>query len=65
MVNVNLPYADIGYHAVWIMASSAIIWPIIPGIGLLYGGLANRKSSLALLWQSFMVHNFKTDPEDI
>jgi Amt family ammonium transporter len=47
------------------MASSAIIWPIIPGIGLLYGGLANRKSSLALLWQSFMVHNFKTDPEDI
>lgn len=29
--------------------------PEIPGIGLLYGGLARRKSSLALLFQSIMV----------
>lgn len=28
---------------------------IIPGIGLLYGGLARRKSALALLFQSLMV----------
>lgn len=31
------------------------MWLIIPGIGLLYGGLARRKSALALLFQSFMV----------
>jgi Amt family ammonium transporter len=28
---------------------------MIPGIGLLYGGLARRKSALSLLFQSFMV----------
>lgn len=32
-----------------------IVWLIIPGIGLLYGGLARRKSALALLFQSLMV----------
>jgi Amt family ammonium transporter len=31
------------------------VWLIIPGIGLLYGGLARRKSALALLFQSLMV----------
>lgn len=31
------------------------MWLIIPGIGLLYGGLARRKSSLSLLFQSLMV----------
>lgn len=36
-------------------ACTAVVWPIIPGIGLLYGGLARRKASLALLWQSFLV----------
>ena len=32
-----------------------IVWLIIPGIGLLYGGLARRKSALTLLFQSLMV----------
>jgi len=31
------------------------VWMIIPGIGLLYGGLSRRKSSLSLLFQSIMV----------
>ncbi|ORY59171.1 ammonium transporter AmtB-like domain-containing protein [Pseudomassariella vexata] len=32
-----------------------IVWLIIPGIGLLYGGMARRKSALSLLFQSMMV----------
>ncbi|KAA8914587.1 methylammonium permease 3 [Sphaerosporella brunnea] len=55
VVNVNAPFDATGYHMVWIMACTAVVWPIIPGIGLLYGGLARRKASLALLWQSFLV----------
>lgn len=73
LMDVNAIYQATGYHAVWIMACTAVVWPIIPGIGLLYGmlllirdnllqvlitqtgGLARRKASLALLWQSFMV----------
>ncbi|KAF8535267.1 ammonium transporter AmtB-like domain-containing protein [Trichophaea hybrida] len=55
LVDVNAIYQDTGYHMVWIMACTAVVWPIIPGIGLLYGGLARRKASLALLWQSFLI----------
>lgn len=33
---------------------------MIPGIGLLYGGLARRKSSLSLLFQSLMVASITT-----
>lgn len=32
-----------------------LVWLIIPGIGLMYGGLARRKSSLSMLFQSLMV----------
>jgi Amt family ammonium transporter len=31
------------------------VWLIIPGVGLLYGGLARRKSALSMLFQSLMV----------
>jgi len=37
------------------MFCAFIVWLIIPGIGLLYGGLARRKSALSLLFQSIMV----------
>jgi Amt family ammonium transporter len=39
----------------YIAFCSVVVWPIIPGIGFLYGGLSRRKSALALLFQSFMV----------
>ncbi|PUU79894.1 ammonium transporter MepA [Tuber borchii] len=54
-LDVNQPYQAVGYHAVWVMACTALVWPIIPGIGFLYGGLARRNASLGLLWQSFLV----------
>ncbi|KAF2143618.1 uncharacterized protein K452DRAFT_285653 [Aplosporella prunicola CBS 121167] len=54
-VNVNAVYTGLEFQYVWLMLCACIVWLIIPGIGLLYGGLARRKSSLALLFQSLMV----------
>lgn len=53
--DVNAQYASFEYHYVYLIFCAFIVWLIIPGIGLLYGGLARRKSSLSLLFQSLMV----------
>ncbi|KAG0643948.1 ammonium transporter AmtB-like domain-containing protein [Tuber brumale] len=37
------------------IACTVVVWPMIPGIGFLYGGLAGKHASLGLLWQSFLV----------
>ncbi|CAZ84357.1 unnamed protein product [Tuber melanosporum] len=37
------------------IACTVVVWPIIPGIGFLYAGLARKHASLGLLWQSFSV----------
>lgn len=54
-VDVNAVYTGLEFHYVWLMVCACLVFMIIPGIGLLYGGLARRKSSLSLLFQSFMV----------
>ncbi|KAJ5121227.1 uncharacterized protein N7515_009188 [Penicillium bovifimosum] len=54
-VNVNLQYAGVEWNYVYIILCSFIVFLIIPGLGLFYGGLTRRKSALALLFQSFMV----------
>lgn len=54
-MDVNAPFVGLEYHYTYIMFCGFIVWFIIPGIGLLYGGLARRKSALALLFQSLMV----------
>ena len=38
----------------WVLVSAVLVWIMVPGIGLLYSGLARRHSSTALLWQSFI-----------
>ncbi len=40
---------------VWLMTSTVLVWMIIPGIALLYGGLARRKAAVSLLFQGFAV----------
>jgi Amt family ammonium transporter len=55
VIDVNAQYAGYEFHYIWLMICACLVWLIIPGIGLLYGGLARRKSSLALLFQSLMV----------
>ncbi|KAF1990835.1 methylammonium permease 3 [Aulographum hederae CBS 113979] len=54
-VDVNLQYTGLEFHYIFLSFCAFIVWLIIPGIGLLYGGLARRKSSLALLFQSLLV----------
>jgi Amt family ammonium transporter len=54
-VDVNAQYAGLEYHAVYLSMCAYLVWMIIPGLGLLYGGLARRKSSLAMLYQAFGV----------
>jgi Amt family ammonium transporter len=54
-VDVNAQYLGFEYHYTYLIFCGFIVWLIIPGIGLLYGGLARRKSALALLFQSLMV----------
>jgi ammonium transporter, Amt family len=54
-IDVNAIYAGYEWNYVYLIFCGFIVWLIIPGIGLLYGGLARRKSALALLFQSFMV----------
>jgi Amt family ammonium transporter len=38
----------------WVLVATALIWIMIPGIGLFYAGMTKRKSALSLLWLSFM-----------
>jgi Amt family ammonium transporter len=54
-VDVNAQYSGVEFHYVYLVICAFLVWLIIPGIGLLYGGLARRKSSLSLLFQSIMV----------
>ncbi|KAI9732301.1 MAG: hypothetical protein M1834_001508 [Cirrosporium novae-zelandiae] len=54
-VDINAQYAGNEFHYVYIVILGFIVWLIIPGIGLLYGGMARRKSALALLFQSLLV----------
>ncbi|KAL3424074.1 ammonium transporter [Phlyctema vagabunda] len=54
-VDVNAQYAGLEFHYVYLMICAFVVWPIIPGIGFFYGGLARRKSALSCLFQSFMI----------
>jgi ammonium transporter, Amt family len=38
----------------WILASTALVWLMIPGVGFFYSGLARRKSALSLIWLTLM-----------
>ncbi|CAF2910067.1 unnamed protein product [Rotaria sp. Silwood2] len=38
----------------WVLISAALVWIMIPGIGLFYSGMTKRKSALSLLWLSLM-----------
>jgi len=34
----------------WVLASTALVWVMIPGVGYLYSGLLRRKNALTQLW---------------
>ena len=49
-LNAQFDKADMA----WIGVSSALVWIMIPGVGLLYSGLSRKKHALSLLWASIM-----------
>jgi ammonium transporter, Amt family len=50
--NLNLWFAT--GDVAWTLASTALVWLMIPGVGFFYSGLARRKSALSLIWLSLM-----------
>ena len=54
-VNVNLPYKGQEFEYIFQVIMGMLVLLIIPGIGLLYGGMARRKSALAMIFQSLTV----------
>jgi Amt family ammonium transporter len=59
-VDVNAPYLHLEFHMVYQLIMGGLVFLIIPGIGLLYGGMARRKSSLAMIFQSMTIMSLCT-----
>jgi hypothetical protein len=38
----------------WTLASTALVWIMIPGLGYLYSGLLRRKNALSMIYLSMM-----------
>lgn len=38
----------------WTLASTALVWLMIPGLGFFYSGLLRRKNALSMIWTSMM-----------
>lgn len=51
--NVNSQLTDTA-NDVWIQVASGCVWPIMPGIALLYAGLSHKRSGTSLLFVNFM-----------
>ncbi|ANZ73093.1 BA75_00660T0 [Komagataella pastoris] len=49
-LNVRFDKADM----VWVAVSGCLVFLMVPGVGLLYSGLARKKHALSLLWASLM-----------
>lgn len=54
-MDVNAQFGTFEYHWVYVLICAFFVFMIIPGVGLLYGGLSRRRSALAMLFQSFMI----------
>ena len=44
---------DLGDIAL-VLASTALVWIMIPGVGFFYSGLLRRKNALSMIWLSMM-----------
>ncbi|KAF2670415.1 ammonium transporter [Microthyrium microscopicum] len=54
-MDVNAVFQGYEYHYVFQVIMGCLVFLIVPGIGLLYGGMARRKSALAMIFQSIIV----------
>ena len=55
VVDVNAQNSGLEFHHIYLVVCDFLVCLIIPGVGLLYGGLARRKSALSMLFQSLTV----------
>jgi Amt family ammonium transporter len=55
LVDVNAQRAGFEFEHVYQVIMGSLVFLIVPGIGLLYGGMARRKSALAMIFQSMVV----------
>ena len=53
--NVNAQYYGWEFEYVYQVILGCFVFLIVPGLGLLYGGMARRKSALAMIFQSLTV----------
>lgn len=51
----NTPYVYNLGDIAWVLASTALVWLMIPGVGFFYSGLLRRKNALSMIWLSMMV----------
>ena len=54
-MNVNDNFTGLEFNAVYIGICAYLVFLIIPGLALLYGGLARRKSALSMLFLGLAV----------
>jgi Amt family ammonium transporter len=54
-MDVNAPYIGLEWEYVYQVILGCMVFLIVPGIGLLYGGMTRRKSALAMIFQSMTV----------
>jgi Amt family ammonium transporter len=54
-INVNAPFTGLEFEYVYQVIMGCLVFVIVPGIGLLYGGMSRRKSALAMIFQSWTV----------
>lgn len=54
-MDVNAQYEGYTQHWVYQIIMAFWVFLIIPGLGLLYGGMSSRKSALAMMFQSFAI----------
>ncbi len=52
-IRTNLCVLQTGDYA-WIMASTALVFMMVPGIALFYSGLRSQSTGLSLIWLSMM-----------
>jgi Amt family ammonium transporter len=38
----------------WVLASMALVWIMVPGVGFFYSGLLRRKNALSMIYLSMM-----------
>ncbi|RVX70425.1 hypothetical protein B0A52_05924 [Exophiala mesophila] len=54
-IDVNAPFIGLEWEYVYQVILGCLVFLIVPGIGLLYGGMSRRKSALAMIFQAFTV----------